>query len=136
VPKCEIPKPKKKGTSLGVLDTGISVTGRWRCQRLTSSGVPKCRNVKTRNRRIAWSVGYRDFGYREMEMSETHIIRSPEVPKCENPKQAHRLEYWIPGFRIPGDGNDKDSHHKESRSRETRSREMIKTPYRSFGYRE
>jgi hypothetical protein len=25
-------------------------------------------------------------------------------------------KYWIPGFRIPGDGNDKDSHHEESRS--------------------
>jgi hypothetical protein len=45
-------------------------------------------------------------------------------------------KYWIPGFWKLGDGNDKDSHHKESRSRETRSREMIKTPYRSFGYRE
>jgi hypothetical protein len=55
-----------------------------------------------------------DFGYREMEMSKTHIIRSPKVLKCENPKQAHRLEYWIPGFWIPGDGNDKKSHHKES----------------------
>ena len=75
--------------------------------------------MKTQNRRITWSVGYRDFGYQEMEMSETHIIRSLEVPKCENPKQAHHLEYWIPGFRIPGDGNDKDSHHKESRSHET-----------------
>jgi hypothetical protein len=57
-------------------------------------------------------------------MSKTHIIRSPEVPKCENLKYAHCLEHWIPIFRIPGDGNDKDSHHKESRSCETRNRDM------------
>jgi hypothetical protein len=43
----------------------------------------KCRNAKTRNRRIAWSTGYRDFGYREMEMTKTLIIRSPEVMKPE-----------------------------------------------------
>jgi hypothetical protein len=78
----EMRKPETDA-SLGVLDTGISVTGRWRCQRLTSSGVSKCRNAKTRNRRITWSIGYRDFGYREMEMSKTLIIRSPEVAKCE-----------------------------------------------------
>jgi hypothetical protein len=54
-------------------------------------------------------------------MSETHIIRSPEVPKYENLKQVHHLEYWMSGFRILGDGNDKDPHHKESRSRETQS---------------
>jgi hypothetical protein len=53
-------------------------------------------------------------------MSETHIIRSPEVSKCENPKQAHHLECWIPGFRLPGDGDVRDSHHQESRSAEMR----------------
>jgi hypothetical protein len=91
--KCETPKmatsPQQR------LHFRVSVTGRWRYQRLTSLGVSKCRNVKTQNRRITWSVGYWDFGFREMEISETHIIKIPEVPKCKNPKQAHRLEYWI-----------------------------------------
>jgi hypothetical protein len=44
-------------------------------------------------------------------MSWTLVIRSPEVPKCEIPKtskKAHHSECWIPGFRLPGDGDDKD----------------------------
>jgi hypothetical protein len=48
--------------------------------------MPKCENLKTRNRRISRRIGYRDFGYREMEKSETLNIRSLEVPKCETPK--------------------------------------------------
>jgi hypothetical protein len=41
-------------------------------------------------------------------------------------KQAHRLECWIPGFRLPGDGDARDSHQQESRSREMRNDEIAK----------
>jgi hypothetical protein len=46
-----------------------------------SPEVAKCETLKSRNRCIAQSFGYWNFGYREMEMSETLIIRSPKVPK-------------------------------------------------------
>jgi hypothetical protein len=85
MPKCEIPKTRNRciTRSNGYRDLD---TGRWRSQRLSTSGVPKCRNAKsqkTRNRRITRSNGYRDFGYREIEMSRTLVIRSPENTKCE-----------------------------------------------------
>jgi hypothetical protein len=35
------PRNREIGAPLKVLDTGISVTGRWRCQRLTSTGLSK-----------------------------------------------------------------------------------------------
>jgi hypothetical protein len=62
------------------------------------------RNPETRKRHITRSVGYGDFGYREMEMSEIHIIRSPKVPKCEIPKPEKRhitrsVGYWDFGYR-------------------------------------
>jgi hypothetical protein len=42
------------------------------------------RNPKNlKKRRITQRVGYRDFGYREMEKSETLNIRSLEVLKYE-----------------------------------------------------
>jgi hypothetical protein len=40
-----------------------------------------------------------DFGYREMEMSETHINRSLEVAKCETPKSRNRRIAWSVGYR-------------------------------------
>jgi hypothetical protein len=65
-----------------------------------SPEVPKCEIPKTQNRRITRSNGYRDFGYREMEKSETLNIRSPEVPKSETPKfqkQAHHIGISVTG---------------------------------------
>jgi hypothetical protein len=82
--------------------------------------VSKCEIPKPEKRHITRSVRYWDFGYWEMEMLQTHIIRSHKVPKCQNPKKVHRLEYWIPGFRIPGVGGvkSKDSSSEESQNRE------------------
>jgi hypothetical protein len=62
-------------------------TGRWRSQNSQhqesrSAEMPQ----KTQNRRITRSNGYRDFGYREIEMSQTLVIRSPENAKCEMEK--------------------------------------------------
>jgi hypothetical protein len=44
------------------------------------------RNPENPKRRITQRVGYWDFGYREMEMSETVINKSAEITKCEMAK--------------------------------------------------
>jgi hypothetical protein len=80
-------KPKT-GALLGVLDTGISVTGRWRCQRLTSTGVLKSQNEKLRNREIGTSL----------EVLDTRI--------------------WLPGDGDEKESHHKESQSHETRSQE------------------
>jgi hypothetical protein len=105
---CETPKNPKQAPQRR-LHFGVSVTGRWRSQesRLSNTGVPKSRNAKPRNRETGASLevsATRSFGYREIEMSQTLVIRSPEVPKCEIPKTRNRrttrsIEYRDFGYR-------------------------------------
>jgi hypothetical protein len=66
----------------------------------------------------------KDFSYREMEMLET-LTRVPKLQNLENLKKAHHSESWIPGFRLPGDGDVRDSHQQECRNREMRNGKMI-----------
>jgi hypothetical protein len=115
-------KPQNPET---VTSTGVSDTGSWRSQesRLFIIGVSKCRNekrLKSRNRHIN-----RSFGYRELEESRVKTLhhRSPEVPKCETPKiqkQAHQPEFQILGV---GGVKSQDSSSQESRSAEMRNAE-------------
>jgi hypothetical protein len=99
VPKCEIPKTRNRRTTRSI-EYRISATERWRCQRLSSTGVPKSRNVKWRN--------------------DLKLVRGDRGPLIHSISK-----YWLPGFRLPGDGDVRDSHQQESRNREMRNGEMI-----------
>jgi hypothetical protein len=79
VPKRETPKFQKQAHH-----TGISDTGRWRSQRLSTSGVPKCRKVKRRNSRSRHIIpGFRLPGDGEVRDSQHQESRSAEKRNAE-----------------------------------------------------
>jgi hypothetical protein len=87
VAKCETPKSRNRHIAQSFMDTRVSDTGRWRCQRLSTSGVPKCRNAKSQKPEIGASLEVLDTGFRlpgDGDVRDSHHqVRSPEVPKCE-----------------------------------------------------
>jgi hypothetical protein len=113
VPKCRNAKTRK-GASLGMLNIGILVTGRWSDKDPSTSGVP--RNVKTRK---GTSLRMLNIGISVTGRWSDKDPSSSGVPKCRKEKRRNsRSRHIIPGFRIPGDGEVRDSQHQESRSAE------------------
>jgi hypothetical protein len=130
----EMRKPKSKRCITQMLNTGISVTGRWSDKDSSSSGVPKC---EMRNPKISEAgTSYSDFRYREMEKSEISTSKFAEKKNVEIP-QAHHT-------RISDTGKWRSHRLSSSRSPEVPKCEIPKTRNRSIthvdtgisGYRE
>jgi hypothetical protein len=106
--KCATPKNPKQAPQQR-LHFGVSVTGRWRSQesKLSNTGVPKCRNAKSRKPETdalleVMDTGISDTGDGEVKDSQHQESRSAEMRNPEKPETGASLEVMDTGISDTG----------------------------------